>query len=76
MTEVKEQFSLVEKYVQENLKECCQEIVDWRNSTILKNGHVRHASKLLKDVVFEQKLKMVEDMVNKAAIEFCIKNLK
>ena len=52
-------------YILAHLKECCEEILEWHNTAILRNGCVREAAKLVPASF---------DLAALAYVENCVKN--
>jgi hypothetical protein len=56
-------------YVDTHLKECCIELMTWRDTGVLPDGRMRNATKFLTDSVFAcQQLVHVENCVKNCAM--------
>ena len=69
----KEIIHVAEKFVHDNLKECCQELVRYRNSSLLEDGRVRELSNILRPVANSYAQTVAEKLVTSAAVEFISK---
>jgi len=56
------------RFVKDNLTELCQEILEWHNTAILRDGKVRELAQMLKFTGCD--LAVAESMINSAALTF------
>ena len=59
-------------YIKQHLKECCEEMLEWQNTSILCNGHVRHAALIVSEFNKNYDLAIAEDIIKKEAMKFTI----
>jgi hypothetical protein len=55
--------------VRENLRQCCEEVLQWHDTTILPDGRVREVTNLLEPVMGANALGVAENLVTRAALE-------
>lgn len=66
------QLKTAERFAETNLKQCCVELLDWHNSTILVDGKVRELTTMLIDLGGD--LTLAEHIVTDLAIRFASKH--
>lgn len=75
-TTVSQQLDQVTTFIENNLRECCKEILDWHDTGKLTDGKVREAAHFLTDKVFEgRQLVITENMINREALTACTNRL-
>jgi hypothetical protein len=60
---------LAKSYAKENLTECCEEILEWQSTSVLRAGKVRELANVLRPLVTHDALRVAESLVMKAAME-------
>ena len=73
-TDVKRQLEAMHRRVDDNITECCQEILRVDVDAVLKDGCVREAARLLTDPVFGgRQLDFVQNRVKNVAMQLVVK---
>lgn len=69
MSNVRESMQQMKKFVAENLKQCCQELIEWHDTATLPDGKVREAATILDGIDPSQLLRIVENEINSQALK-------
>lgn len=56
-------------YIAENLLEACQELLEWQNTGLLRDGVMREAALILEPLDTHHSMKIAEDEVKRQAME-------
>jgi hypothetical protein len=65
-----------EKFATQNIIEICQEMLEWRSTSLLKNGRVRELSRILTPLADSYALSVAESYAQRAAYEFVVQHGK
>ena len=60
---------LAKSYAKDHLTECCEEIIEWRSTSVLREGRVRELAKVLRPLVEHDALGVAESLVVRAAMD-------
>jgi hypothetical protein len=58
-------------FVLENLSECCQELVEMDETAVLRDGKIRQAASMMKEIPACERLKIAMSTVSHEAVLFC-----
>lgn len=61
-----------EKFVKQHIVEISGEMVEWRNTSLLRNGRVRELSRILTPLAGTYALGVAESYAQRAAYEFVV----
>ncbi|MES2323239.1 MAG: hypothetical protein V4633_13325 [Pseudomonadota bacterium] len=73
MTDLKTIRDQCKKFAEDNLRECCIEIIEWQDTAILRDGKVRELAALCSTFISNHDgLRVAESYVSRAAIQAAI----
>lgn len=72
--ELREITKNAEAFAKEHIVELCEELLEWQDTSILRQGKLRELTRMLKPMAsFDVlALRIAEDYVKKAALEFMV----
>jgi hypothetical protein len=65
-----------EKFAKQHIVEISDEMIEWRNTSILRNGRVRELSRMLTPLADLYALSVAESYAQRAAFEFVVQQGK
>jgi hypothetical protein len=69
---LKEQLQLAREYVADHLVECCREELEWQDTALLCDGHLREAAKLFAALDPVRSLSMTQSEIHRQAMKFVV----
>jgi predicted ATP-grasp superfamily ATP-dependent carboligase len=57
-------------FIAQHLRECCQELTEWDNTAILRDGRVREAARIYHNVSSHSALAMARSEIERQAVVY------
>ena len=64
------------KFAKDHVVVICEEVLEWHNTSILREGRVRELARLLEPLADSYALSVAESYARRAAFEFVVQNRK